>query len=73
MNVTKPYIEPLMSPGEVAQLFRVDPKTVSRWARMGRIKFCRTPGGHRRFRESDVYDLLAEKQHGAEAQRAARS
>lgn len=48
----------LMTPGEVAALFRVDPKTVSRWAIAGRIPSVRTPGGHRRFRESDVRGLL---------------
>jgi excisionase family DNA binding protein len=48
----------LMTPGEVAALFRVDPKTVSRWAIAGRIPSVRTPGGHRRFRESDVRSLL---------------
>lgn len=48
----------LMTPGEVANLFRVDPKTVSRWAISGRIPSLRTPGGHRRFRETDVRALL---------------
>jgi len=50
--------ERLMTPGEVASLFRVDPKTVSRWAISGRIPSLLTPGGHRRFRESDVRSLL---------------
>ncbi len=40
-------------------MFRVDPKTVTRWASAGRIGSIRTPGGHRRFRESEVQDLLA--------------
>jgi excisionase family DNA binding protein len=48
----------LMTPGEVATLFRVDPKTVTRWAMAGRIGSVRTPGGHRRFRESEVRALL---------------
>ncbi|EIE97307.1 BldC family transcriptional regulator [Saccharomonospora glauca] len=50
----------LLTPGEVAALFRVDPKTVTRWATAGRIGSIRTPGGHRRFRESEVNQLLAE-------------
>lgn len=50
----------LLTPGEVAALFRVDPKTVTRWATAGRIGSIRTPGGHRRFRESEVKTLLAE-------------
>ena len=49
----------LLTPGEVAALFRVDPKTVTRWAAAGRISSIRTPGGHRRFRESEVRSLLA--------------
>jgi excisionase family DNA binding protein len=55
----------LLTPGEVASLFRVDPKTVTRWAAAGRINSIRTPGGHRRFRESEIRDLL--RQDGAAA------
>jgi len=51
--------ERLLTPGEVAGLFRVDPKTVTRWASAGRIGSIRTPGGHRRFRESEVRTMLA--------------
>lgn len=51
--------ERLLTPGEVATLFRVDPKTVTRWASSGRIGSIRTPGGHRRFRETEVRALLA--------------
>jgi excisionase family DNA binding protein len=53
--------EPLLYPAEVAALFRVDAKTVTMWARKGRIPAIRTPGGHRRYRESDVHALLAGK------------
>lgn len=52
--------ERLLTPAEVAALFRVDPKTVTRWAVAGRISSLRTPGGHRRFRETDVRALLRE-------------
>ena len=48
----------LLTPGEVAALFGVDPKTVTRWAAAGRIRSIRTPGGHRRFYESTVRALL---------------
>jgi excisionase family DNA binding protein len=51
--------ERLLTPGEVAALFRVDPKTVTRWASAGRIGSIRTPGGHRRFRETEVRALLS--------------
>jgi excisionase family DNA binding protein len=53
-----------MTPGEVAALFRVDPKTVTRWAAAGRIGSIRTPGGHRRFRESEVRALLEAETSG---------
>jgi excisionase family DNA binding protein len=46
--------DPLMTPGEVAKRFRVDPKTVTRWAAAGRLESIKTPGGHRRFRKSEV-------------------
>src|SRR5688572_6268285 len=39
----------LLTPAEVAALFRVNPKTVTRWARAGKITAIRTLGGHRRF------------------------
>ena len=47
-------VERLLTPGEVAALFRVDPKTVTRWAKQGRLPSLRTLGGHRRFRWSDI-------------------
>ena len=50
--------EQLLTPKKVTALFRVDPKTVTRWAASGRITSIRTPGGHRRFRESEVRALL---------------
>lgn len=48
----------LMTPAEVASLFRVDPKTVTRWANSGKLTPIKTLGGHRRYRESQVRDLL---------------
>ena len=48
----------LLTPGEVAALFRVDPKTVTRWSQEGRLPCIRTLGGHRRFRAGEVYELL---------------
>jgi excisionase family DNA binding protein len=48
----------MLTPSEVAALFRVDPKTVTRWAASGRVSSIRTPGGHRRFRESEIRKLL---------------
>ncbi len=51
----------LLTAGEVAELFRVDPKTVGRWARIGRLRCIRTLGGHRRYFKTDVDALLAEQ------------
>lgn len=50
----------LLTPREVGAMFRVNPKTVSRWARSGKITSVRTVGGHRRFRRSEIETLLAE-------------
>ena len=60
-TVTNENTERLLTPHQVAEMFRVDPKTVARWASNGRIGSIRTPGGHRRFRESEVRALLAER------------
>ena len=48
----------LLTPGQVAQMFKVNPKTVTRWARAGKISAIRTLGGHRRFRASEIRALL---------------
>ncbi len=50
--------EVLLTPAEVASLFRVDPKTVTRWAKSGKLTSIRTLGGHRRYKESEVKALL---------------
>jgi excisionase family DNA binding protein len=51
--------EVLLTPAEVAALFRVDPKTVTRWAKSGKLTSIRTLGGHRRYKESEVKALLS--------------
>lgn len=56
-------VEVLLTPSEVAALFRVDPKTVTRWAKAGKLTPIRTLGGHRRYRRSEVQSLLT-KQEG---------
>jgi excisionase family DNA binding protein len=50
-------IEPLLTSGEVADLFGVSFKTVQRWHKIGKLRGIRTPGGHRRFRKADVLAL----------------
>jgi excisionase family DNA binding protein len=54
-----PDAEVLLTPREVADLFGVDPKTVTRWAKAGKLTSIRTLGGHRRYRKSEVDDLRA--------------
>lgn len=48
----------LMTPAEVASAFRVNPKTVYRWARAGKLTSVRTLGNHRRYRRADVEALM---------------
>ncbi len=59
MSARMPESDPLLTPAEVATMFRVDPKTVTRWAKSGKLSSIRTLGGHRRYREVEVRALLA--------------
>jgi excisionase family DNA binding protein len=58
MTTHAPETELLLTPAEVAALFRVDPKTVTRWAKAGKLTSIRTLGGHRRYRSAEVHALL---------------
>jgi excisionase family DNA binding protein len=49
----------LLTPAEVAAMFRVDPKTVTRWAKAGKLESIRTLGGHRRYKASQVEQILS--------------
>lgn len=49
----------LLTPREVAAMFAVQPKTVSRWADRGILPYVRTPGGHKRYPIDAVEQLLA--------------
>lgn len=48
----------LMTPAEVAEAFRVDTATVTRWARAGLLNPVFTLGGHRRYRASEINERL---------------
>jgi hypothetical protein len=52
-----PDMRPLMKLKEVSAIFRVDPKTVTRWANAGKLNPIRTLGGHRRYYEDEVKAL----------------
>ena len=62
MQNSFPNQEVLLTPAEVAALLRVDPKTVTRWAKAGKLTAIRTLGGHRRYRQSEVLGLLKANQ-----------
>lgn len=53
-----PEVEQLLTPSEVAALFRVNPKTVTRWSKAGKLSSVRTLGGHRRYRLAEVLTFL---------------
>lgn len=48
----------LLTPAEVATVFRVDPKTVTRWGKAGKLDSVRTLGGHRRYYADQVRAML---------------
>jgi excisionase family DNA binding protein len=57
--------EPLLTPAEVASMFGVDPKTVTRWAKAGKLGSIRTLGGHRRYFGTEVQALITTGRAGA--------
>ncbi len=60
----------LLKPSEVAELFRVDPKTVTRWSEKGKLNAVRTPGGHHRFRESEIRAMLSRQTRAGQEPKA---
>lgn len=62
MFMSKP--DRMLTPAQVAAMCAVDPRTVSRWAKTGLLPCARTPGGHRRFRESVIRAMLREGVEG---------
>lgn len=62
-----PKFEKLLTPAEVAAIWKVDPKTVTRWAKAGRITSIRTLGGHRRFLETEVRALMRDSTEGGKS------
>jgi excisionase family DNA binding protein len=52
-----PPITNYLHTAEVADLLHVSPKTVSRWAKEGKLPFLKTLGGHRRYPEAEIREL----------------
>jgi excisionase family DNA binding protein len=69
MTARQNYESDLLTPGEVAELVHVDPKTVTRWARAGILSSIRTPGGHRRYSRPQVLAMCGRVDDGETALR----
>lgn len=46
--------ETLLIPSEVAEILRVDPKTITQWSKAGKLHAVKTLGGHRRYKKSEI-------------------
>lgn len=67
--MSEPIDDRLMTPAEVASIFRVNPKTVERWANAGLLTAVRpNPNGWRRYKESQVRNLLDMQDNGKNAE-----
>jgi excisionase family DNA binding protein len=55
-------VPPYLYTAEVADILQVSPKTVSRWAKEGRLPFLKTLGGHRRYPAAEIRRLADELQ-----------
>ena len=62
--MTVPEEDELLTPQEVAKLFRVSSKTVVRWSAEGKLESVRTLGNHRRYRRDVVMALLTARGTG---------
>jgi excisionase family DNA binding protein len=45
---------------DVADILHVSPKTVTRWAKEGKLPFLKTLGGHRRYPAPEIRQLAEE-------------
>lgn len=48
----------LMTPTEVGKVLRIDPKTVTRWVTLGRLRGIKTPGGQIRLYADDIRAIV---------------
>ena len=56
----QPSIPKYLKTAEVAEILHVSPKTVTRWAKDGKLPHSRTLGGHRRFPGEAIKKLAEE-------------
>ena len=57
----RPHTAPAgyLTASQAGEILHVSGKTITRWARDGKLPFSRTLGGHRRFSEQEIRDLVA--------------
>lgn len=67
------HTEEVLTPGEVAELFGVHPRTLVRWATANKVACIRTLGGHRRYLKKDIDRLLDARTKRAEHEARVRS
>jgi len=51
-----------LTPQEVGVIFHVNAKTVSRWAKDGKLPYMRTLGGHRRYPADQIESMAKEQE-----------
>ena len=51
----------LLTPGEVADLLGINPKTLSDWADRGKLPSIRTPGGYRRYKATEIGRFMSNR------------
>jgi excisionase family DNA binding protein len=61
-----------LSREQVANLFRVCPSTITRWAREGRLPYRLTLGGHHRFLRDEILMLVKKMNRMAESTKRRR-
>jgi excisionase family DNA binding protein len=57
MNSGPTALPAYLRTAEVAALLHVSPKTITRWAKEGRLPHSRTLGGHRRYSAEDIQKI----------------
>ena len=62
MRQPKPSEPKHLTASQAAALLQVSPKTVSRWAKEGKLPFTKTLGGHRRYPEAKIRELADQLQ-----------